>query len=260
MSYIDHHCHLSDERIFSSAQDLIDRAKQGGVRYFGLGGVEPKDWKRQLELKKDNPKELLLTFGLHPMCIEHMSATEIEDALTVLDRELVHANALGETGLDFYPKGRNPERFDDQREVFRLQIRMAKRHQKPLVLHVVFAHEECIQILKEEAIGDHPFVLHSYSGNATQLKEYLKLNAYVSYSATLLRGLRNEGFEKVAKAFVQTPIDRILFETDAPDQGSPEPLKIIEIYQEAARVLSVSEVHLQEQVLKNFHRLYSIES
>ena len=61
---------------------------------------------------------------------------------------LVHG--LGKTGLDFYSEKSDPSRFDDQRFAFREQIGLAVKHQKPIVLHIVHAHDEAMKILAEE--------------------------------------------------------------------------------------------------------------
>ena len=264
MKYIENHCHLSDERVFARASNLIDEALAAGVEKIVLAGVEPADWKRQLELKSRYPDQLMVNFGLHPWWIERYRSVEIEDVLAELDEQLEHATGLGETGLDFYEK-RDPRRFDDQRRAFRAQIQIAKKHQKPLILHVVQAHEEAIEILKEEEASTVPILLHSYSGNVTQMGEYLTLGAYLSFNGTLVKIVQGRGHEKTLKALMQAPRDRILFETDSPDQGwdrksENTPARVIEVYQGAAEILEIEVSEIQAQAEVNFNRFYGFSS
>jgi TatD DNase family protein len=264
MNFIDNHCHLSDERIFDRAETLVKEATEAKVTRFALAGVEPAEWKRQVELKAKFGDSLILNFGLHPWWVEKYSASEIKEILQILDQEIVHANGVGETGLDFYEK-RDPSRFDDQREAFRAQIHIAKRHKKPLILHIVQAHEECVKILKEEKAEELKLVLHSYSGNVTQLQEYLKLGAYVSYSGSLVKAARGEGHEKTAKALLNTPINRVLFETDSPDQGwdsgENAPKRVLEVYEAALVLMELPLASgmgaMADVVTKTFNHIYA---
>jgi len=272
----DSHCHLSDERVFAEADALIARAMNAGVTRIALAGVEPAEWTRQLELKARYSDLLTLNFGLHPWWVEKYSRAELDSILHELDTRVAHAQGVGETGLDFHSK-RNASRFDDQREAFRQQIRIAKKHSKPLVLHVVQAHEECVKILKEECSSAKsmgasdlgiPILVHSYSGNVTQLQEYLRLGAFISYSGTLVRAAQGDGHEKTAKALLNTPIQRLLFETDAPDQGwgdpensdENEPARVREVYEAALKIMELPLQSglpaLAEVVGKNFRRLF----
>jgi TatD DNase family protein len=263
MKYIDQHCHLSDERVFDRAETLIQDAVVAGVETMVLAGVEPSDWKRQIKLKSRYPELLKINFGLHPWWVERYSPVEIEDILAELDEQLEHATGLGETGLDFYEK-RDPKRFKDQKSAFRHQIQIAKKHRKPLILHVVQAHDEAIKILVEEEASSVPILLHSYSGNVTQMQEYLKLGAYLSFNGTLVKIIEGRGHEKTLKALMQAPRDRILFETDSPDQGWGEkksentPAKIVDVYAAAAEILSLDLVELVAQVQRNFNSFYAV--
>ncbi|MFN8944609.1 MAG: TatD family hydrolase, partial [Pseudobdellovibrionaceae bacterium] len=55
MNYIDCHSHLTDLRLMPNLAEIIRSAQEQGIQYFMQGGVDPADWQRQLELKKDYP-------------------------------------------------------------------------------------------------------------------------------------------------------------------------------------------------------------
>jgi TatD DNase family protein len=257
--FIDSHCHLTSEKLVGKADIFIEQAKAMGVQKFGLAGVESSEWNQQLELSARHPGELLTHFGLHPWWVESFSDEKIISDLSILDRMLPQANGLGETGLDYTPK-RNPDRFLAQVNAFQMQIDLALKHQKPIILHVVHAHSDALKILKDRKANQVPLLCHSYSGNVTMLDEFLKLGAYISFNGCVAR---STGYESVKKALVRTPLDRLLFETDAPDQAEHagelnHPKNVVNTYQKAAAMLEVSLETLTQKVSENYDRIYSL--
>jgi TatD DNase family protein len=249
--FIDAHCHLSDERVFSESLKFIDRAQQAGVRKIMLGGVEPKEWNRQIELRKQCPGVISTSFGLHPWWIEKLSDEEIAHALSRLRVDAVEANAIGETGLDFHSK-RDPARFKAQRATFLAQVEIAQALKKPLVLHVVKAHAEALSILKSAKFTQ-PLMVHSFSGSVEEAREWMKLGALLSFSG----GVLVPGKFMKAKEVIQTvPLHHLLLETDAPDQawrdGLNEPSLIPELYQGVASLLGVKVELLTQKLAENF--------
>ena len=247
--WIDSHAHLDDLQE-SQLETALENARQVGVRQIVLAGTHPEGWMRQLEIQKKYSTQkygikIHLNFGLHPWWVEKYSSAEIENILYQLKTLLPEASALGETGLDFASK-RDPSQFEKQEHAFQEQIKIAQALNKPLVLHVVQAHAKGIEILKANEFKA-PFVLHRYSGNVTELKEYLKMDAYFSFDQAILS---QKGYEKTKKALLHTPLDRLLFETD-----SNEPAQVIAIYEHAATLLGVKPTDLKEKVAENMQKI-----
>jgi TatD DNase family protein len=254
VNFIDAHCHLSDERIWPEARKLIAKAIACGVTRMKIGGVCPSEWDRQVQLEKEFPGVIYTSFGLHPWWVEKLSRNEIESALNQLESRLLNTRSIGETGLDFFSK-RDPKRFADQEFAFRTQLRFAKQAQLPVVLHIVKAHEEAIQIIREEKALDLKMQVHSYSGSTEEAKAWIKLGACLSFSGNLLRTNSNP----LAETLLITPHTQLLFETDAPDQrwqkGRPnEPHLVTEIYEKAAILLNLPLKDLTQIVAENFFR------
>jgi TatD DNase family protein len=251
-NFIDAHCHLTDDRAFPFAKDWIQNAKDVGVVKVRLGGLYPEEWAKQRELQKEYPDFILNSFGLHPWWVERLSHAEIDSALNELEKRMSEAQAIGETGLDFYSK-RDPARFAEQERVFRAHLRLAKKYQKPVVLHVVKAHERAIKIIREENAEVLLFQVHSFSGSLEIAAEWLKLNAYLSFSGGFLK----ETARRSRDVLRAIPANRVLFETDSPDQawredGKNEPALVAKIYQRGAQVLDLPITSLKEIVAENF--------
>ena len=118
--------------------------------------------------------------------------------------------AVGEIGLDFHYDFSPREK---QREVFIRQLQMARRVNKPVVLHIREAHDEALEILSREAGGE-PWegVVHCFSAGAERAKAYLDLGLHLSFTGILT-------FKKavsVSQAAAVTPRNRLFLETDAP--------------------------------------------
>ena len=149
MNFVDSHAHWSDLRI---TPDLISQMMANcdfnRIGFIMQGGVDPEDWDRQIELKNQFPGRIGLCFGLHPYFIARSTHDDCEMAMDLLAKKISQAQALGETGLDLRSQFVANE-FDRVRQInfFEQQIELAKSVSKPLVLHIVRAHEEAQKIL-----------------------------------------------------------------------------------------------------------------
>lgn len=142
--------------------------------------------------------------GIHP---EH-AASLPDNWESELEKLLAHKMvvALGEIGLDYhYPE---PPK-DIQREVFVRQLEIAKRLDMPVIIHSRDASADTMEILKEYKPRG---VLHCFSGSAETARDVVKLGMYIGFTGVLT-------FKNSKKAWAvceETPIDRLLLETDCP--------------------------------------------
>lgn len=214
---IDCHCHLADERCYADAEKILAAGRAAGVRRWILGGTHPEEWERQAWLGNKFGGEIVTNYGLHPWWVEKMEPEEIALALWELRARIPQADGLGETGLDFHDK-RDASRFDDQKEAYVNQIRLAVEFQKPMVLHVVKAFEPALTLLRKFGTKGGklqvPVVLHRFSGNEQQAADFLGLGCSLSFTGAFQDADRGK---KARRALEATPLDRILIETDGPD-------------------------------------------
>ena len=200
---IDTHCHLADPAYDADRPEVLARAWAGGLARVVVIGESRAAADRALALAAGEPR-LAVTAGVHP----HDASGWSEEAREWLEallrrREVV---AVGEMGLDYhYDHSPRPA----QRVAFEAQLVLARGAGKPAVIHAREADDDVAAILR--AHPDVPAILHSFSSGPGLLRAGLDLSHYVSFSGMVT--FRNWHLDQ---AILDTPLDRILVETDGP--------------------------------------------
>jgi TatD DNase family protein len=209
----DSHAHLQDVRIGDPAKTW-ERARAAGVSRVVLAGVDAADWERQAAL--DGLPGVSRSVGIHPQVVAAVSDLERAEQLsrlrTALESKSRSVVALGEIGMDGV--GERRASYGAQAELFAEQLRLARAHDLPVILHILRAHEEALKVLADVGVPAAGGVVHSYSGSAELVPRYLEFGMFISFSGSVTW---SEG-GRAAKAALVCPRDRLLVETDAPDQ------------------------------------------
>ncbi len=206
------------------------------------GGIGPSDWLAQMELSRSFPNRIGLCFGLHPYWVAGHSQDACEQAMDLLASSSLQngALALGEMGLDFRFKILNsqaadttdssnlvqvesqsldPEalaaRKEHQIDFFEAQLEIAELTNLPVVLHLVQAFDEAIRILDIWGLPKKGGIVHSFNGNWSQARAFLDRDLYLSLGGPLTHP-RNKNLRSAAALI---PLERVLIESDAPDQA-----------------------------------------
>ncbi|AGH95230.1 TatD family hydrolase [Pseudobdellovibrio exovorus] len=261
MKYIDSHCHWADLRFPQTdeeVQSLMQRCLEKDIDFFLQGGVSPEEWLRQIELKKKYPENIGLCFGLHPYYVADHPAEECERALDELAQLLPQAMALGEAGLDFRPHILK-ESEGLQIEMFENQIALAKTFQKPMVLHVVQAHEKALQIFDIWGAPEKRGMLHAFSGSYETAMRFIDQGFLISVGGAVTY----EKNKKLRDCVSRMPLEFLLLESDSPDQppegwnGPNEPVSIYSVAEEIGLIRNISPLEVLERNTQNFKRLFS---
>jgi TatD DNase family protein len=217
---VDNHCHL-DHPAYSKGveggllipvDEALDRAAAVGVtRVVQVGcDLEGSRWAVETAAAYDS---VVAAVALHPNEAPGLAdAGELDAALAEIDRLAAsgdHVRAVGETGLDYFRTGEGGRAA--QHTSFREHIRIAKRHDKTLVIHDRDAHDDVLAILDDEGAPERT-VMHCFSGDAAFAEQCVERGAYLSFAGTVT--FKNA--ENLRDALRVTPMDRILVETDAP--------------------------------------------
>lgn len=215
--WVDAHSHIADPRWDDGRSAMLTEALSRGLGFFLQGGVGPEDWARQKELKKQHPEQIGLCFGVHPYWVADHTQEELEAALDALVTALPEALALGELGLDFRPSIMKDSQ-ELQYQAFIDQLELADVAQKPVVLHLVQAHDEALRVFNHYGVPRFGAMVHSFNGSAHKANELLKKGFMLSVGGPVCRPEN----KKLHQAVLETPLEYLLLESDSPDQPPPQ--------------------------------------
>lgn len=203
----------------------LQRAQAAGLSGLLLAGVDRRDWQAQCELAETAAPDFAVAraYGIHPQVVEDLDDDQLSAQLAELalalrgqHRELPTPHAVGELGLDALTPARRAA-LPRQERVFRDQLALARDADLPLVLHILRTHGEALRVLRSDGVPRCGGVVHSYSGSAELVPDYLSLGLSLSFSGALTWP-QSRRLQAAARC---VPLDRLLIETDAPDQ-TPE--------------------------------------
>ena len=185
------------------------------------------------------------------------SRTTTQD-LQIIDEYLNEPKvvALGEIGLDYYW---DDVPSDKQKEIFQLQVDLAKKHQKPIIIHCRDAYEDTYEVLKRNG---HPGIMHCYSGSVEMAKRFIDLGFYISLAGPVT--FKNARVPKdVAE---KIGLEHLLIETDCPYltphpyRGSlNEPANVVYIAQEIAKLKNMEIESVASQTTFNAKKVFGIK-
>ncbi len=214
--------------------------------------------------------QIIPSFGYHPWYIHERTVDWLKNLTHFLDEV---PSAVGEIGLDRWKPGLA---YDGQEKGFIAQLRLAAERNLPVSIHCLQAWGRLREILQTEPRPARGFLLHSYGGPKEMVTPFADLGGYFSlpgYYAHERKTRQRETFEHV-------PMERLLIETDAPDQNLPEtrsffrdaktypltdsssgkalnhPANLAAVYAFAAELRGVAGEALSAQVEANFLRLF----
>jgi TatD DNase family protein len=199
---IDSHTHLASTP--GTDAEIVAAARAAGVTRILTIGTDAEN-SRKAQAAAEEHEEVWFAVGHHPN-----SATGYTDAQTDELREIARHSrcaAIGETGLDDF---RDYAPRSDQERAFAAHIHLARELAKPLVIHTRAAEDDTISTLARDAEGLE-VILHCFS-MPSRLDECLEHGWWISFAGNVTYPQARE----LAFAAEQTPLDRVLVETDAP--------------------------------------------
>lgn len=211
MRLIDCHVHLQESVLRSDLQGVLADARAVGVRAWVCNGSTEADWPIVRQLAGAHAG-VIPCFGLHPWYVGERTAAWRETLEGLLDEQ--PSAAVGEIGIDRWIEPRDEA---DQEAVFRAQLDIARRKERPVMIHCLRAWGWLMDVLKDEPPLPAGMLIHAYGGSVELIQPLAAMGAYFSYAGNIFEPRR----EKARAAVMATPIDRLLVETDAPDMLPP---------------------------------------
>lgn len=288
---IDTHAHLNFNAYKNDLDKVVKRALAENVWLINVGSKYETS-KKAVEIAENYKEGVYASIGLHPI----YSATEFIKIKTDPEegdfkvgkesfdkekyKELAKSDkvvAIGEIGLDYYyrPKTKTKLKLfkEKQKKVFIKQLELAKELNLPVIFHCRMAHNDLIEILRFQVFHPPKFcrakivagrgfkfqgVIHCFTGNWEQAKEYLEMGFYLGFNGIIYKLDLDEVIKK-------TPLERILVETDCPYLTPPqegdkrnEPTFIKYIIERIAEIKNIDYEKLVEITFSNARNLFKI--
>ena len=266
-TWIDTHCHLDAAELRPDLAAVARRAGAADVAHCVIPAVAVSNFQAVRALAEQYGYSYAL--GIHPLCIplaqeSDLKALDEELALRQSDPRLV---AVGEIGLDFFvPELNEPVMRERQTFFYREQLRLARKHGLPVILHVRRSADKLLKSLREiKPDSGWSGTAHAFNGSQQQAFEFIKLGFKLGFGGAVTY----ESALQLRRLATALPLQALVLETDSPDippqwlyatvadrslglaQGRNEPAELPRIAQVVAELRGMSLLELAQATTDN---------
>jgi len=278
---IDSHAHLNFSAFKDDVEEVIKRTLDNDIWVINVGSQYSTS-KRAVEIAQRYERGVYATIGLHPIHLEERKIDHSEvDSQAIFKtraeefdykryKELAQDSkvvAIGEIGLDYYYKPKTKKKLEQfkekQREIFLKQLNLAKELNLPVILHCRMAHNDLIQTIQQFNTLIIGGVIHCFTGNEEQSREYLEMGFYFGFNGLIFKKI--EGAPDWFKIIKKLPLEKILIETDAPyltpsqkEGQRNEPIYVKYVAQKIAEIKNITFEKVAEITTENAKKLFKI--
>ena len=254
--WIDTHCHLDAPELAPDVADVAARALAAGVRHCVVPAVSVGNFETVRLLAEQFDYSFAL--GIHPVCTPRAQEADLK----TLDEQLASRTsdprlvAVGEIGLDYFLPALNQSPMRERQEYFyREQLKLAKKHGLPVILHVRRSADRLLKHLRELVPpGGWSGIAHAFNGSQQQADEFIKLGFKLGFGGAVTF----ETALQLRRLAVELPLHALVMETDSPDiaphwlyttasdralgkpQGRNEPAQLPRIAQQVAGLRGIT--------------------
>ena len=255
MIITDTHTHLYSEAFDEDRHDIMKKAIQAGVERFFIPAIDSTYTKAMLDLESNYPDNVFLMMGLHPTHVKE----NFKEELAHVEQQLANRNfyAVGEIGIDLYW---DKTFLKQQQEAFVHQIRLAKKHRLPIVIHCRESFDEIFEILEQEKTNDLYGIFHCFTGTLEQAHKAISYNMKLGIGgvATFKNGKIDQFLDKI-------DLKHIVLETDSP-YLAPAPFRgkrnessyILKVLEKLSIIYGKSKEEIAEITTENSKEVFSI--
>lgn len=211
--WVDSHCHLDAPELAGDIDAVVMRANQALLRGVVIPTVQARDFLTIVPLVEKYVTQLpqiAYTLGIHPLFTKTAKNSDIDYleeriTLSISDPRFI---GIGEIGLDYFVTDLdNPK----QEWFFEQQLRLAKKFNLPVILHVRRSQDQILKRLRQIKISGG--IAHAFNGSEVQADNYLQLNFKLGFGGamTYARALQ------IRRLATSLPLASFVLETDCPD-------------------------------------------
>lgn len=259
---MDTHTHLDFKEFNPDREEVIRRYFAGNGEKLINVGCDFNSSRKSIELAQ-RYENIFASVGVHP----HDADTVNEQSIKTIEELAKHYKviSIGEIGLDYF---RNLSSQEKQIEAFKFQLEIAENHGKSIILHCRDAYNDLLEILKNYKTSNWRGVIHCFSASWKITEEFLSLGFHIGFTGIITYykdKMEFDGEPEIYKVIKNTPLDRILIETDCP-YLSPvpyrgkrnEPSFVKYVAEKIASVRNTDVLEIEKRTSENARRLFRI--
>lgn len=246
---IDSHAHLEELEDLDSA---MERARLSGVIAIVAVGSDYQSNNQVLEIAQRYENFVYPALGYHPWNLEQATSS-LNRNLQFMEDNMKNIVALGEVGLDYHKELIKKSSKDLQKEVLRGVLALAKKYNKLVIIHCRYAWRDSFTLVKEAQVKKAAF--HWYTGPLNVLKDILSQGYFISATLAV------EYHEEHRRAIKETPLEKLLLETDAPVTyrgHQAEPADVVQVLLAVAELKGLLPNIIARKTTENAIKLYGI--
>ena len=255
MNIIDTHTHLYLKQFKDDIDKVIKRSIDKGINKFIFPAIDSTHFDDMHDLKNKYPGSIYLMSGLHPVDVKENYKEELEFVVNSLKSHSYVA--IGEIGIDLYW---DKTYLKQQQEAFEFQIRLAMKHDLPIVIHCRDAFDEIFEILDKENCPKLRGIFHCFTGTLEQAKRAIDLGFVLGIGGVVT--FKNGGIDKFLN---QIDLKHIVLETDSP-YLAPVPHRgkrnessyIMYVVEKLSEIYGLSKEEIAEITTKNAEKVFAL--
>jgi TatD DNase family protein len=202
---IDTHAHLDE---LENLDEVINKGKDSGIIAIISMGSNQNSNQQTLEISRRYPSIIYPALGLHPWELGRLELSQIESSLDFIADRAEEIVAIGEIGLDYDKRVLNVASKELQKDILKRILSLAKESDKPVSIHSRYAWKDCFNLVRESGIEK--AVFHWFTGFSSVLGQIIEAGYFISATPAA------EYHEEHRRAIKETPLEKLLLETDCP--------------------------------------------
>ena len=203
--WIDSHCHMDNVILNQNSEKIINECVNEGVNQIIIPSVSKENFDKVINLASKY-KHCVYALGIHPIYLKNFEDSDLD----LLEYYLLNYNAVavGEIGMDLFIQKKNQCL---QEHVFLSQLKIAKKFNLPVIMHVRGAIDLVLKNLRQIKVRGG--IAHAFNGSFQQAEQLIKLGFKLGFGGAMTYP-RAKHLQSLAK---ELPIESIVLETDSPD-------------------------------------------
>ena len=253
LEVVDTHSHLDE---IENLENALTKASEAGVVSIIAVGSNHRSNQKIMDISHTHAGFVYPALGLHPWELGTLDSNSVEATLKYIEDQIYRIVAIGEIGLDYDKRVIKVASEELQKDVLKQVLALAQKYGKPVSVHSRYAWKDTYDLVKEAGIKKSVF--HWFTGFSSVLKEILNAGYFISATPAI------EYHEEHRRAVKETPIERLLLETDSPvtygrdNRYRAQPADVLRSLKVAAELKEIDEPDLARITTSNAVELFSL--